>query len=115
MRLVYKVCRPGEWDEAKAAGCYAGSVKDRADGFLHFSAAGQLPGTLEKHYAGVDELVLVAVDADALGEALKYEPSRGGALFPHLYGPLPLSAVRWEKAIRRERSGIFGLPGELGP
>jgi uncharacterized protein (DUF952 family) len=78
----------GEWANAQAAGIYSGSDDDRRDGFIHFSTAEQLTGTAEKHFAGRTGLVLVAFKADALGEALKWEESRGGALFPHLYAPL---------------------------
>jgi uncharacterized protein (DUF952 family) len=95
--LIYKIVHAPEW--AAASGNYMGSDKDRDDGFLHFSTAEQIPGTLARHYAGVPDLVLVAVDETALGMALKYEPSRDGALFPHLYGPLPLSAVTWARPI----------------
>jgi uncharacterized protein (DUF952 family) len=83
--LIYKLMRPAEWAELDAAGSTAGSADDRADGFVHFSTAAQLPGTLARHFAGEAGLWLVAVDAEAAGPALAWEPSRGGALFPHLY------------------------------
>jgi len=89
------------------------AVKDRADGFLHFSTAAQLMGTLTRYYADADDLVLVAVDANALGSALKYEPSRDGQLFPHLFGTLPRVAVRWVRPIARDPQGSFVLPAEL--
>jgi uncharacterized protein (DUF952 family) len=108
--LIFKICHTGEWDAAKHAASYAGSAKDRADGFLHFSTAKQLMGTLQKYYAAEDDLVLVAVDENLLGGALKYEPSRDGALFPHLYAPLPVSAVKWLRPIARDSSGGFVLP-----
>lgn len=92
--LIYHICRQEEWAAAAAAGHYGGSSQDRADGFIHFSAAGQLRASAAKHRAGQDGLVLLTVEAAALGAALKWEPSRGGALFPHLYGALPVSAVR---------------------
>ena len=82
-----------EWAAARAAGVYTGAPVDLADGFIHLSAAGQVAGTLDKHFAGRVDLHLVAVDLPALGETLRWEPSRGGALFPHIYGALPLSAV----------------------
>ncbi|HEY4113140.1 MAG TPA: DUF952 domain-containing protein [Rhizomicrobium sp.] len=87
-----------------------GSDNDRADGFLHFSTAEQLMGTLTHYYAAADDLVLVAVDSDVLGDALKFEASRDGVLFPHLYAALPQSAVRWVKPISRSASGEFVLP-----
>ena len=88
MSLVYKILSRAEWAAAEAAGVYEGSALDRKDGFIHFSAEAQWRETLRLHFAGQSDLLLVAVSADALGEALKWEPSRGGALFPHLYGAL---------------------------
>lgn len=90
---VFKICGNAEWQAAEAAGAYHGNDDDSRDGFIHLSTESQVAGTLEKHYAGRTGLLLVAIDATALGADLKWEPSRGGALFPHLYGPLPLSAV----------------------
>jgi len=92
--LIFHICRKEEWAEAQAAGRYGGSSQDRADGFIHFSGADQVAASAAKHRAGQDGLLLLTVEAAALGEALKWEPSRGGALFPHLYGALPLTAVR---------------------
>jgi len=90
---LYKICPSDMWREAVEAGGFAGAPVDLADGFIHFSTAHQVAETAAKHFAGQDNLILVAVDAAALGGALKWEPSRGGALFPHLYGPLAMSAV----------------------
>jgi len=112
--LIFKICHHDEWKDAERAGVYHGTAKDRADGFLHFSTSEQLIGTLTKWYADADDLVLVAVDGDALGDALKWEKSRDGALFPHLYGRLPLSAVKWTGEIGRETEGRFTLPSPLG-
>ncbi len=103
MALIYKICPAPLWREAERRGAFDGSPVDIADGFIHFSTAGQVAETAAKHFAGQHDLVLVAVDAEALGAALKWEPSRGGALFPHLYEaldvrlaikavPLPLDA-----------------------
>jgi uncharacterized protein (DUF952 family) len=111
--LIFKICHEPEWKAAEAAGAYRGSAKDEQDGFLHFSTAEQLIGTLTRYYAGADDLLLVAVDADALGDALKYEASRDGALFPHLYGKLPRDAVRWVRPISRDARGAFVLPPEI--
>ncbi|HEY2067964.1 MAG TPA: DUF952 domain-containing protein [Rhizomicrobium sp.] len=105
---IFKLCHAAEWTEAR--GEYAGSEKDRADGFLHFSTAAQIPGTLARYYADADDLVLVAVDETALGPALKYEPSRDGQLFPHLYATLPLSAVQWVRPVPRGADGAFVPP-----
>lgn len=109
---IYKLCSPADWAAAQPAGIYPGSAKDREDGFIHFSTAEQLPGTLAKYYAEAKELVLVAVKEAALGEALRYEPSRDNALFPHLYAELPLSAVEWAAAITKGSDGVFVLPKE---
>jgi uncharacterized protein (DUF952 family) len=106
--FVFKIVHADEW--AKVADAYAGSEKDRADGFLHFSTQEQLIGTLTRYYADAHDLVLVAVEADALGAALKFEASTGGALYPHLHAPLPLSAVRWVRPIARDKGGAFVLP-----
>ena len=113
MSLIFKICHAAEWSLAEREGIYAGSAKDREDHFIHFSAAEQLRGTLERHYAGADDLVLAAVDPKTLGQELKFEPSRDGALFPHLYGTLPLTFVKWVKRIRRRADGAFLLPREF--
>jgi uncharacterized protein (DUF952 family) len=96
---IYKICRPDEWTAAERAGIFRGSPDDGRDGFIHFSTAAQVPGTVEKYFAGEPGLVLIAVDAGRLGAALKWEPSRGGALFPHLYGDLSLAAVLWSRPL----------------
>src|SRR4051794_12587961 len=92
-KLIYKVLRPTEWAHAQVARVFSGSPDDRRDGFIHFSTAEQLTATIERHFAGVTGLVVLEVETQAVGAALRWEPSRGGALFPHLYGELPLSAV----------------------
>ena len=97
--LIYKIFRRPEWDAFRAAGQTAGAPVDLADGYIHFSAAPQLAETAAKYFADTSDLVLVAFDADALGEALKWEPSRGGALFPHLYRNLRLEEVVWDKSL----------------
>jgi uncharacterized protein (DUF952 family) len=94
-KTIYKICDAAAWQAAERVGEFAGAPVDLADGYIHFSAADQVAETAAKHFAGQHDLVLVAVDADALGSALKWGPSRGGALFPHLYDKLPLVAVRW--------------------
>jgi uncharacterized protein (DUF952 family) len=99
MTLIYKLVSAAEWQEAERAGVYTGSADDRRDGFIHCSAADQVAETATKWFAGVPDLLLIAVDAEALGSTLKWEPARGGALFPHIYGVLPLSAVRWSKMV----------------
>ena len=99
MNTIYKICTAGEWREAERAGVYRGSAVDLKDGFIHFSTAEQAAETAAKWFAGQRDLVLVAVDADALGDKVKWEPSRGGALFPHLYAPLRMHAVQWVKPL----------------
>lgn len=91
---IYHVCRRADWRAAAAAGVYRGAAQDRADGFIHLSPAGALADTLALHLPAATDLVLLAVDAAALGDALRWEPARDGARFPHLYGPLPVEAVR---------------------
>jgi len=86
--MIYHMCRADEWATAVAAGTYRGTSQDLADGFIHFSTAVQIVESARKHRAGQDGLLLLAVDADRLGPRVKWEPSRGGDLFPHLYGPL---------------------------
>ena len=96
---IYKILNADEWREAQHAGIYRGSADDQRDGFIHFSTAEQTIGTYEKYFSDKPNLMLAAIEAEALGAALKWEPSRGGALFPHLYGDLSLSAVRWARVL----------------
>ena len=93
MPIVYKICPAPLWRDAERDGVFRGSEVDLKDGFIHFSSAEQARETVAKHFAGEDDLLLIAVDDARLGAALKWEPSRGGALFPHLYGELDLAAV----------------------
>jgi uncharacterized protein (DUF952 family) len=98
--VVYKIVAADEWREAEAAGVFEGATVDRVDGFIHFSTAEQAPETAAKWFAGRGDLTLAAVDAEALGADLRWEPSRGGALFPHLYAVLPMSAVIWSRPLK---------------
>jgi uncharacterized protein (DUF952 family) len=107
---IYKICPEGLWREAEAKGRFDGAPVDRADGFIHFSTADQVAETAARHFAGQDRLLLIAVDAGALGEALRYEHSRGGALFPHLYAPLQLSAVSWARPLPLGTDGKHVFP-----
>ncbi len=113
-RRIFHVCRWDEWRAAEAAGIYAGSSQDRADGFIHFSTGAQLSASVAKHRDGQTGLVLLTVDADRLGDALKWEPARGGALFPHLYGGLPLSAVIRTDDLPVDRDGGHAIPPWAG-
>lgn len=97
--LIYKILRGPEWADLQARGKTQGAPVDVADGFVHFSTAAQAAETAAKHFSGACGLVLLALDADTLGAALRWEPSRGGALFPHLYGPLRLADVLWHKPL----------------
>jgi uncharacterized protein (DUF952 family) len=110
MTVIYKICDSQSWSDAEHAGIFAGADIDLADGYIHFSTRDQVAETAAKHFVGRPNLVLIAVAADALGPALKWEPSRGGALFPHLYGPLPLTAVRFVKPLSLGPDRIPMLP-----
>jgi uncharacterized protein (DUF952 family) len=96
---IYKICEAGLWREAERVGVFRGAPVDLQDGYIHFSTAGQAAETAARHFAGAAGLVLIAVDADQLGAALRWEPARGGALFPHLHGALGLDAVLWVKPL----------------
>ena len=103
--LIYKILRAPEWAEFQATGRTNGAPVDLADGFIHFSTADQAQETAAKHFAGASDLVLVAFEADTLGEALKWEVSRGGALFPHLFRELTLSEVQWHRPLPLKEDG----------
>jgi uncharacterized protein (DUF952 family) len=109
---IYKICTAMEWREAEAAGVYRGSDVDRRDGFIHLSTATQVAETAVRHFAKQSDLVLVAVDTAALGDRLKWEPSRGD-LFPHLYGELPLKAVRRFDPLPLDAGGKHVFPKNL--
>jgi uncharacterized protein (DUF952 family) len=111
--LIHTLVRAADWAEAERAGAYAGSNDDRRDGFLHFSTPAQVRASAAKHRAGVRDLVLVAADVSALGEALRFEPASGGSrpgLFPHLYGVLPLPAVRSVTPLPLGPNGLHVFP-----
>ncbi len=110
MTTIYKICEAAQWAEAERAGEFRGSAVDRVDGYIHLSTADQVAETAAKHFARVPDLVLVAVAAEDLSGVLKWEPSRGGALFPHLYGVLPMAAVRWAKPLPLNAGGSHVFP-----
>jgi len=110
MTLLFKICTGAEWQAAVAASAYAGSDIDRQDGFIHLSARHQVVETAARHFAGKTDLVLVAVEEAALGPALRWETSRSGNLFPHVYGKIPIAAVRWVKPLPL-RDGGHAFPG----
>ncbi len=108
--LIYKIFAAEEWDALARDGETAGAPVDLADGFIHFSTAEQVAETAAKHFAGRAGLVLAAIEADALGAALRWEPSRGGALFPHLYAPLRRAAVAWVWPLPLGADGAHRFP-----
>jgi uncharacterized protein (DUF952 family) len=103
--LIYKIFRRPEWDALRAAGDTIGAPIDVADGYIHFSTAAQVAETAAKWFTTESDLVLVACNSDALGAALKWEASRGGALFPHLYRRLAIADVVWDKSLPLGSSG----------
>ena len=105
--VAYKLVDRAEWRAALAAGAYAGSVVDRADGYIHMSTLAQLAETARRHYAGRTDLVLVEVALAPLGEALKWEASRGGDLFPHLFSPLPARADAPQRGLSVDAEGVM--------
>lgn len=113
MRMIYKILRAAEMAAFVAEGATAGAPVDRADGFVHFSTAAQVAGTAARHFACADGLWLVACDPDALGPDLRWEPSRGGALFPHLYRSLDRADVVWARPLPLGPSG-HAFPDDLG-
>jgi uncharacterized protein (DUF952 family) len=114
MDLIYKIAPAGLWREAQAKGRFEGSAVDLADGFIHFSTKDQVAETAAKWFSGQTDLVLIGVDRSKLGEALRDEPSRGGALFPHLYGVLSLDAVVFAKPLPMRPDGTHDLDWMLG-
>jgi uncharacterized protein (DUF952 family) len=113
MTLIYKISPRAAWQAAEQDGVFTGAPVDVADGFIHFSAAHQVRDTAARHFAGQADLVLVAVDAEALGEALIWEVSRGGDRFPHLFAPLPMSAVRSVVVMPLGADGSHVLPADI--
>lgn len=113
MTGIFKIVPQPLWRDAEAIGTFLGAPVDEADGFIHFSTAAQVVETAAKHFAGQRDLLLVAVEPATLGEALRWEPSRGGALFPHLYGSLPLKHVASVKPLPLGGNGRHDFDGLL--
>jgi uncharacterized protein (DUF952 family) len=111
--LIYKIAEEAQWAAAAAHGGFDGSADDKRDGFIHLSTAAQARETAAKHFAGRAGLVLAAVHVEQLGALLKWEPSRGGALFPHVYGALPMSAVAWTRPLTLGADGHHKFPDEV--
>jgi uncharacterized protein (DUF952 family) len=112
---VYKICPAAALQEARERGRFEGSADDARDGFIHLSAGHQVAGTLAKYFAGQRDLVLLAVDPERLGTRLLWETSRGGELFPHLYGPLDLDHVLSVEALVLQEDGSHRLPEGVAP
>jgi uncharacterized protein (DUF952 family) len=112
---VFKICPASALQEARKRGCYEGSAADARDGFIHLSAGHQVAGTLAKYFAWQNDLVLLAIDRDRLGANLRWEPSRSGELFPHLYGALDLAHVIWIEALKLQGDGSHCLLGGIVP
>jgi uncharacterized protein (DUF952 family) len=134
---IYKLLSRAEWEAARAEGVYRGSAHDKRDGFIHFSTAAQLAETARRHFSGLADLVLLAIDIEHLqsppsscpspaispwreggnegGLSLRWEPSRGGDLFPHLYADLPIAAVKGERPLALGENGAPILPSDLMP
>ena len=112
-QLIYKICRKAEWEIAQREGVFRGAPVDLADGFIHFSTAAQLRETAARHFAGETELLLFSVESATLGDALRWEISRGGDLFPHLYGVLPLEQIISVEALPLDAAGRHCFPPGL--
>ena len=108
--LVYKILTAPQWEELDSVGEIAGAPVDLADGFVHFSTGAQARATAAKHFAGQEGLMLLAMEAERMGDALKWEPSRGGDLFPHLYGPLCRSDLVWARPLPLGADGAHRFP-----
>ena len=108
---VYKICPAQEWAQAQQQRSYSGSPLDRKDGFIHFSTAAQAAETAAKHFSGQSGLLLVGVEEKSLGDALVYEISRGGALFPHLYGPLATALAHFARPLPLRADGAHDFAG----
>lgn len=113
MTSIFKILDHSEWKNALSAGFFHGSDVDRADGFIHFSTTETVRETARKHFSKGDNLLLIAVSADALGPTLRWEPSRGGLLFPHLYGPLDVSLALSVEPLPREANGELRFPDRI--
>lgn len=111
--MIYKIVSDRLWRDAIEKGRFGGSPVDVADGFIHFSTASQVRETAAKHFAGVADLVIVAVSSADLGLQLRWEPSRGGHLFPHLYADLPVTAVRWVEPLPLDEAGRHEFPASI--
>jgi uncharacterized protein (DUF952 family) len=110
-RIVYRIMSVAELEQMRRAGEFHGSPVDIADGYIHLSCGSQVASTLDKHFNGIDGLMLAAVDLTLLGDTVRWEPARGGQLFPHIYGRLPVGAVISVAPVERTADGMVSLPG----
>ncbi|MGI8569341.1 MAG: DUF952 domain-containing protein [Methylocella sp.] len=121
MDLIYKIAPASLWRKAQDKGRFDGAPADIADGYVHFSTAEQVEANAAKYFSGTGDLLLIAVDTKRLGDGLRFEPSHGGMLFPHLYGDLPLDAVVWAKSLplrpdcKHDFAGLLGITDEPEP
>lgn len=113
--MIFKIVARDSWNAALSAGRFDGSPDDIRDGYIHFSTADQVKATAAKYYRGVEGLLLVAFDETTLGEALIWEPARGGALFPHLYAPLPTALALWQSVLALSADGVPIIPADVAP
>lgn len=111
--LIFKILTAEQWEAFQCAGMFDGAPIDLADGFIHFSTAGQVAGTLAKHFPGATGLTLAACEAETFADALRWEPARGGELFPHLYRSLRLAEVLWAEPLELDAAGTHSLPLRL--
>jgi beta-hydroxylase len=111
--VIYRFADPAALAASSVSGAFEGEAVDARDGFIHCSTRDQLAGTLAAHFAGVDRIALAEIDAGALGDALKWERSRDGETFPHVYGPIPFAAIRSIHLMHRDADGAWRLPEEL--
>lgn len=113
MPLIYKICPEALWREAELAGRFSGAPVDLQDGYIHFSTGAQLAETARRHFHGQERLLLIALDDARLGDGLRYEPSRGGDLFPHLYGTFAPAAARWVAPLPMLADGNHVIPEDI--
>lgn len=108
--FAFKILTREQWNQWRADGDFTGAPVDIADGYIHLSAREQVVETAQKHFAGQDDLILAMIDLAALGDSVKWEPSRGGAPFPHVYGALPMNAVTTKAVLRLDNAGRHVFP-----
>jgi uncharacterized protein (DUF952 family) len=113
--MIFKIVARDDWNAACRDGQFDGSPDDIRDGYIHLSAADHVQGTAAKYFRGLEDLLLVAFDETALGAALVWEPARGGALFPHLYAPLPTSLALWQRPLVLSADGVPIIPADIVP